>query len=61
MIWWGVAYNLYLYGINDLYDLATDRKNPRKGGAEGALLQNGDLPTLRLLLLLLRSRVCSSY
>ena len=51
VIWWGVAYNLYLYGINDLYDLATDRKNPRKGGAEGALLQNGDLPTLRLLLL----------
>lgn len=52
VIWWGVAYNLYLYGINDLYDLATDRKNPRKGGAEGALLQDGDLPTLRLLLLL---------
>ena len=51
VIWWGVAYNLYLYGINDLYDLATDRKNPRKGGAEGALLQNGDLPTLRRLLL----------
>lgn len=51
LIWWGVAYNLYLYGINDLYDLATDRKNPRKGGAEGALLQNSDLPTLRQLLL----------
>jgi len=51
VIWWGVAYNLYLYGINDLYDLETDRKNPRKGGAEGALLQNGDLPTLRRLLL----------
>jgi lycopene cyclase domain-containing protein len=51
VIWWGVAYNLYLYGINDLYDLATDRKNPRKGGAEGALLQNGDLATLRRLLL----------
>ena len=52
LIWWGVAYNLYLYGINDLYDLATDRKNPRKGGAEGALLQNSDLPMLRRLLLL---------
>ena len=51
LLWWGVAYNLFLYGINDLYDLATDRKNPRKGGAEGALLQSGDLPTLRLLLL----------
>ena len=51
VLWWGVAYNLYLYGINDLYDLVTDRKNPRKGGAEGALLQNSDLPTLRRLLL----------
>jgi 4-hydroxybenzoate polyprenyltransferase len=51
VIWWGVAYNLYLYGINDLYDLTTDRKNPRKGGAEGALLQDSDLPTLRRLLL----------
>jgi len=51
LLWWGVAYNLYLYGINDLYDLATDRKNPRKGGAEGALLKSGDLPTLRLVLL----------
>lgn len=51
VIWWGVAYNVYLYGINDLYDLATDQKNPRKGGAEGALLQHGDLPTLRLLLI----------
>ena len=51
LLWWGVAYNLYLYGINDLYDLATDRKNPRKGGAEGALLKDGDLPALRLLLL----------
>lgn len=52
VLWWGIAYNLYLYGINDLYDLATDRKNPRKGGAEGALLRSGDLPTLRRLLLL---------
>ena len=51
LLWWGIAYNLYLYGINDLYDLATDRKNPRKGGAEGALLKYSDLPTLRRLLL----------
>lgn len=52
VIWWGVAYNLYLYGINDLYDLATDRKNPRKGGAEGALLRDSDLPAMRRLLIL---------
>lgn len=50
LLWWGVAYNMFLYGINDLYDLATDRMNPRKGGAEGALLHAGDLRALRRLL-----------
>lgn len=52
LLWWGVAYNAFLYGINDLYDLETDRHNPRKGGAEGALLQQRDLPALRTTLLL---------
>lgn len=33
-----VPYNLALYGINDVYDYASDLANPRKGGAEGALL-----------------------
>ncbi|GAA3059424.1 prenyltransferase [Actinocorallia glomerata] len=33
-----VPYNLALYGINDVYDHASDLANPRKGGAEGALL-----------------------
>ncbi|GAB3190714.1 prenyltransferase [Nesterenkonia suensis] len=33
-----VPYNLALYGINDVYDYASDQANPRKGGAEGALL-----------------------
>jgi 4-hydroxybenzoate polyprenyltransferase/cellulose synthase/poly-beta-1,6-N-acetylglucosamine synthase-like glycosyltransferase len=32
-------YNLLLYGVNDLYDYASDRQNPRKGGAiEGGLM-----------------------
>ncbi len=33
-----VPYNLALYGINDVYDHDSDLANPRKGGAEGALV-----------------------
>lgn len=33
-----VPYNLAMYGINDVFDYASDRANPRKGGIEGALL-----------------------
>jgi 4-hydroxybenzoate polyprenyltransferase len=33
-----VPYNLALYGVNDVYDYASDLANPRKGGVEGALL-----------------------
>jgi 4-hydroxybenzoate polyprenyltransferase len=34
-----VPYNLAMYGINDVFDYASDAVNPRKGGAEGALLE----------------------
>jgi 4-hydroxybenzoate polyprenyltransferase len=50
ILWWGAGYNLYLYGINDLYDRASDAANPRKGGAEGALLRTRDLAPLRVAL-----------
>lgn len=33
-----IPYNLLMYGINDVFDYESDRLNPRKGGAEGALL-----------------------
>jgi len=33
-----IPYNLAMYGINDVFDYASDLKNPRKGGVEGALL-----------------------
>ena len=52
LLWWSLGYNAFLYGINDLFDVDTDRRNPRKGGAEGALLHDRDLPHLRLLLFL---------
>lgn len=33
-----VPYNLLMYGVNDVFDYPSDLRNPRKGGAEGALL-----------------------
>jgi 4-hydroxybenzoate polyprenyltransferase len=33
-----VPYNLAMYGVNDVFDYESDLRNPRKGGAEGALL-----------------------
>lgn len=33
-----IPYNLLMYGINDVFDFASDVRNPRKGGVEGALL-----------------------
>ena len=32
-----IPYNLLMYGINDVFDYASDLRNPRKGGIEGAL------------------------
>jgi 4-hydroxybenzoate polyprenyltransferase len=34
-----IPYNLAMYGINDVFDYESDLRNPRKGGAEGALLE----------------------
>ncbi|MDN3310088.1 prenyltransferase [Microbacterium oryzae] len=34
-----VPYNLAMYGVNDVFDYASDLANPRKGGVEGALLE----------------------
>ena len=33
-----IPYNLAMYGINDVFDYASDLANPRKGGIEGAVL-----------------------
>ncbi|GAA1138131.1 prenyltransferase [Nesterenkonia lutea] len=33
-----IPYNVAMYGINDVFDYASDLHNPRKGGIEGALL-----------------------
>lgn len=33
-----IPYNLAMYGINDVFDFESDLANPRKGGAQGAIL-----------------------
>lgn len=34
-----VPYNVAMYGINDVFDYESDLRNPRKGGAHGAILE----------------------
>jgi 4-hydroxybenzoate polyprenyltransferase len=36
-----IPYNLAMYGINDVFDYESDLRNPRKGGAHGAVLDRG--------------------
>lgn len=38
VLYYLIPYNLAMYGINDVFDYASDISNPRKGGIEGALL-----------------------
>lgn len=38
VIYFLIPYNFAMYGINDVFDYASDLANPRKGGIEGALL-----------------------
>ncbi|WP_150461147.1 prenyltransferase [Nesterenkonia ebinurensis] len=52
-----IPYNLALYGINDVFDYASDAANPRKGGAEGALLP----PRLHTATLLACAVVCFPF
>jgi len=33
-----LPYNLLVYGVNDIYDYASDLANPRKGGIEGSIV-----------------------
>ncbi|BDV30980.1 prenyltransferase [Microbacterium terricola] len=40
-----VPYNLAMYGINDVFDYESDIRNPRKGGAHGAVLEPALHPT----------------
>lgn len=42
-----IPYNVAMYGINDVFDYESDLRNPRKGGAHGAILDRSlHTPTL---------------
>ena len=42
-----IPYNVAMYGINDVFDYESDLRNPRKGGAHGAILEKSlHAPTL---------------
>jgi 4-hydroxybenzoate polyprenyltransferase len=34
-----IPYNILMYGINDVFDYESDRRNPRKGGLQGGVLE----------------------
>ena len=49
LLYFLVPFNLLMYGVNDLFDYESDRRNPRKGGLEGALLPPGLAPRMWLV------------
>jgi 4-hydroxybenzoate polyprenyltransferase len=53
LLYFLLPYNLLLYGVNDLFDYESDRRNPRKGtGVEGGLLPPRGAGTLAAWLVL---------
>lgn len=39
-------YNLFMYGVNDIFDYESDIKNPRKTGIDGSVLAKSKHPSL---------------
>ncbi|WP_040164200.1 prenyltransferase [Microbacterium gorillae] len=52
-----IPYNFAMYGINDVFDYESDLRNPRKGGAEGALVP----PRLHRTVLISTTLVCLPF
>jgi len=48
VVYFLLPYNLLMYGVNDLFDYASDAANPRKGSIEGARLEPGTARALWL-------------
>lgn len=46
LIWLTWPFNLLIYGLNDIADQAEDAHNPRKGGLQGARIQNQEVPII---------------
>jgi 4-hydroxybenzoate polyprenyltransferase len=47
-----IPYNLLMYGVNDVFDYASDLANPRKGGIEGGLVEPAAARTVHRRILL---------
>ena len=47
-----IPYNLLMYGVNDVFDYASDLRNPRKGGIEGGLVDPADARTVHRRILI---------
>lgn len=43
LLWLTLPFNLLIYGINDIFDQETDALNPRKGGVEGARIEQREV------------------
>jgi 4-hydroxybenzoate polyprenyltransferase len=43
LLWVTLPFNLLIYGVNDVFDLETDAKNPRKGTIEGARIRSEEV------------------
>ncbi|HWI31904.1 MAG TPA: prenyltransferase [Microbacterium sp.] len=52
-----IPYNLAMYGVNDVFDYDSDLRNPRKGGAQGAVLDRRMHP----IVLLAASLLCAPF
>ena len=43
LLWLTLPFNLLIYGVNDIFDQETDALNPRKGGVEGARIEQREV------------------
>lgn len=56
-----VPYNLLMYGVNDVFDYASDLRNPRKGGIEGGLADPAVAAVVHRRILLACAVVCTPF
>src|SRR4029453_1557069 len=48
ILWLTLAFNLLIYGVNDVFDQETDARNPRKGTLEGARIDRSEVRQIAL-------------
>lgn len=52
LLWVTLPFNLLIYGVNDIFDQATDAQNTRKGGLEGARILGSEVRSIVIGVLL---------